>query len=112
MTLRRAPANDQVMLRYLSILIVVGVCGGCASTPRITYVAGGANLALGRTAYETAVALDAPTRGPWGRASTGIRVEDVTTFSEMIYDDQSFFDAFGGSYYHASFSIREGVQVR
>lgn len=72
-----------------------------------------ANLALGRTPDETWLAEAQAYRTTWPAVDGGYIFDDISTYSELIYDDQSFYDTrYGGGYTRAAVSARRGVLVR
>jgi hypothetical protein len=91
---------------------------GCAGGERAVVYAPGpgqpaANLALGPARDHVWLAESFAGRSSWPAAYAGYRFDDVSSFTEVIYDDQSYYDSFdGGSYTRAAISVRSGVVVR
>jgi hypothetical protein len=70
-------------------------------------------LALGPARHDTWLAESYAYRSSWPSVRVGYTFDDVSTFSEVIYDDQSFYDwRYGGGYTRESVSVRTGVVVR
>lgn len=94
------------------------VLAGCAARGKaVVYVPRSghpvANCALGPTRDHTWLAEDFAQRSAWPSVHTGIRFDDVSSYSEVIFDDQSFFDLRdGGGYLREAVSVRSGVLVR
>lgn len=72
-----------------------------------------ANLALGRMQEQTWLAESFAGRSSWPSVRLGYLFDDVSSYTEVIYDDQSYYDGFhGGSYTRQAISVRSGVLVR
>lgn len=72
-----------------------------------------ANLALGPSRDHTWLAEAHAYRSSWPAVRSGYVFDDISTYTELIYDDQSFYDArYGGGYTRAAVSVRSGVLIR
>jgi hypothetical protein len=71
-----------------------------------------ANLALGPSAEHSYIAEFFAYRSSWPSASVGYRFDDTSYHTEIIYDDQAFYERLGGGYFRAAETIRTGVLVR
>jgi len=92
---------------------------GCAGTRHVAVYASGpgepaANLALGPSRDNSLLAEMYTERSSWPSVRSGYLFDDVSTYTEVIYDDQSFYDGalHGGGYTHETMSVRTGVVVR
>lgn len=92
----------------LGLLLVAG----CASAPSGAIIMSGPNLALGGGAGHNRLAEWYAGRSDWPTAVVGYRFSDVTYSYESAYDDQSFYEHEGGSYYFGAESYRQSVLVR
>jgi len=103
----------------VAFTVLVLTCAlGCAS-PRVNvYVSdahgAGANLLLAHNPDDAYLAELHAQRSAWPAVARGYVFEDVSTYSEVIYDDQSFYmpGRYGGGYIHESVSVRSGLMVR
>ena len=104
------------MVRYAITLTIALLLAGCASTPHGTLLCADsrpANLAIGPMRDQTVLAEAFAYRPSWPAADAGYHFADSASYTEVIYDDQSFYDwRLGGGYTHASVSVRSGVIVR
>ena len=104
------------MLRLVMTgLLLTTLAGCCAGHGIVVRPPGGAvaNLALGRTGDQAYLSEAYAYRSSWPSVTTGHLFDDVSTFTEVIYDDQSFYDDIeGGGYIRESVSVRTGVLVR
>lgn len=93
--------------------IMLGLIG-CAHSPHdgaaVLSSRSPANLALGPTPMHAWVA-EGYGRAAWPVSEAGRRYEDVTVYWNVLYDEQSYYDEFGGML-HESQSVRSGVRVR
>lgn len=91
---------------------------GCTAGDRaVVYVPGAgqpaANLALGPSRDHGWLAESFAWRSSWPSVQAGYRFDDVSSYMEVIYDDQSYYGGLdGGSYTHEAISVRTGVWVR
>lgn len=91
---------------------------GCArSSGPVVYAPGpdrpAANLVLGPSPEHTWLAETFAYRSSWPSVESGYSFDDVSTYTEVIYDDQSFYDTpLDGGYTHAAVSVRTGVLIR
>ena len=106
------------MLRVAGTTILLLMLAGCAARPRVAVYAPApgqptANLVLGPTRDHTFLAEVYSYRSSWPSVQSGYLFDDVSTFSEVIYDDQSYYDGFyGGGFTREAVSVRSGVLVR
>ncbi len=70
------------------------------------------NLVLGPGADHLHLAQSLPPREPWPSVFTGYRVDETSTYTEIIQDDQFFYDSLGGVYFRLGEEVRSGVFVR
>ncbi|MBU0639638.1 MAG: hypothetical protein KKB50_12290 [Planctomycetes bacterium] len=68
-----------------------------------------ANLALGPSAEHGRVAALFAYRTSWPTVAIGYRFDQISQYTELIYDDQTFYDWHGGGYYRESETIHSGV---
>ncbi|MFQ5806322.1 MAG: hypothetical protein ACE5I3_07725 [Phycisphaerae bacterium] len=91
---------------------------GCASSNAPTvYVPGPgrsvANLALGPSRDHAILAEMYAYRSSWPSVPAGYVFDDVSTYTEVNYDDQTFYDwREGGGYTREAISVRTGVLIR
>jgi len=72
-----------------------------------------ANLALGPTRDHGWLAEMHAGRSSWPSVQSGYLFDDTSSYTEVILDDQSYYDGFdGGGYTREAISIRSGVLVR
>lgn len=72
-----------------------------------------ANLALGAHPEHNWLAEGFTYRSSWPSVEAGYRFNDATHYTQFTYDDQSYYDDFGGgSYTRESIAVRSGVIVR
>jgi len=101
----------------LAIGVGVVLLGGCAGSDRAAVLAVDqvppprANLVLGPSAAHGRMAALFVGRSEWPAIERGYRFDDVTFYSRIHYDEQSYYDRFG-SLYHESQAVRTGVMVR
>lgn len=114
--LRRSPPRPPVV----AAIVAAAMLAGCAA-PRPA----GALLVrhgqfphhpapnlLGDNADLVAAARDFTYRSDWPSVPVGFFVDDVTHYSTVIYDDQTFFDELGGIHEHVASQVRSGLLVR
>lgn len=70
------------------------------------------NLALGPSAETNLLAEELTVRSSWPSLPTGYVLDDVTEATEVMFDDQSFYDRLGGSFFRAGQSVRTRVFLR
>ncbi len=71
-----------------------------------------ANLALGSHPQQVRVGEALTYRSDWPAVRSGYVLEDVASFFSYSYDDQSFYDRFGGGYFSLFESTRHGIMAR
>jgi hypothetical protein len=96
-------------------LLLVAGCAG--RNDAVRYAPGpqcsSANLAIGPTRDHGWLAEGFAGRSSWPSAPLGYVFDDLSSYTEVIYDDQSYYDGFhGGGYTREAISIRTGVLVR
>lgn len=97
----------------LSCILLAGPFGCRAARERCDrrpYAA--RDLLLSRTADLSRAAQAFAGRSSWPSVEHGYRFDDVQTYTEVIFDDQSFFDREGGGHQYITESVRTGVFVR
>lgn len=118
--MRATRAYDRVM-RTLATGIALAALAcvlGCNS-PRSHYAVlysgpqrPAGNLALGPNAWDNRFAETQASRSTWPSINHGYRFNEITSYSQTIFDDQSFYDRLGGGYFQGGQSVRSGVMVR
>jgi hypothetical protein len=71
-----------------------------------------ANLALGSHPEHVQIGGELTYRSDWPAVRYGYVIEDVASFFSFSYDDQSFYDRFGGGYFSLFEATRQGVIAR
>ena len=95
---------------------VVGLAG-CQAPPRFAVLSdeapepASANLVLGRYAETAALAEVVALRSDWPAVERGLRLDDVTFYTNVLYDEQAHYDRFGGLFYSVE-AVQTGVWVR
>ncbi len=98
-------------------LLMIAAIGGCASGRTGTVIEARRlvgpppNLALGPTAEHARLGCLLTERADWPAAEIGYQHEEVTFYSKITYDEQSYFDRFG-AVYHQTQSFQTGMRVR
>jgi hypothetical protein len=95
-------------------LFVTGCAGGHGA---VVYAPGpqrpAANLALGPSRDHVWLAETFAGRSSWPSVRAGYVFDDVSSYTEVIYDDQSYYGGLhGGGYTREAISVRSGVLVR
>ncbi len=99
-------------------MISLLILAGCAGTNGPSAYAPGsgrlaANLVLGPSRDYAALAEAYAYRSSWPSARSGYVFDDVATYTEVIYDDQSYYDTRdGGGFMREAVSVRTGVWIR
>jgi hypothetical protein len=70
------------------------------------------NLLLGPSAEHFYIAQTFDYRSDWPSVSNGYHFDEYSTYDEVIYDDQFFYDSLGGFYFRAGEERRSGSHVR
>jgi hypothetical protein len=105
------------MLWRLLLSAAVLVLVGCRAAERFSVMGpdlsgtSQTNLALGPSAEHAWLASQLTGRSEWPAVEVGQRFDDVTFYSTVIYDEQSYYDRFG-SLFRESQSFRSGVWRR
>lgn len=73
---------------------------------------GVANLALGSHPVHVQLGEELTYRSDWPAFRNGYVIEDVASFFSYSYDDQSFYDRFGGGYFGLFEATRQGIIAR
>ena len=72
-----------------------------------------ANLALGPTRDHTWLAESFAYRSSWPSVELGYVFDDLSSYTEVIYDDESYYSGlYGGGFTREAVSVRTGVLVR
>jgi len=96
------------------LIAVIALIAGCSS--RVGGVAWHsprsgqreANLALGPTGEHAWLAARIAPRSDWPAIESGLRVESVTFYTDIIYDEESYYGR-NGSLYHTTQTVQTGV---
>ena len=70
------------------------------------------NLVLGPSAEHARLGEWFAARSDWPSMESGMRLEEVSTYIDATYDDQAYYDRFGGAFFKVQESVRTGVFVR
>jgi len=106
------------MGRVVRTALLLLAFAGCASRSGPAVYAPGAgrpltDLALGPSRGHTVLAEMYASRSSWPSAWLGYLFDDVSTYTEVIYDDQSYYDPRGGGgFTREAVSVRTGVLIR
>jgi hypothetical protein len=106
------------MPRFVLTAGLLITLSGCVGGERVAVYAPGpgvsvANLALGPSRDHTFLAETYAYRSSWPSARLGYLFDDVSTYTEVIYDDQSYYSwRGGGSFAREAVSVRSGVLFR
>jgi hypothetical protein len=106
------------MLRVARTTILLLTLTGCAvnNGPTAYTPAPGepvSNLVLGSSPDQAVLAQLYTYRSSWPSVRMGYIFDDLSTYTEVIYDDQSYYDwRGGGGYTREAVSVRTGVLVR
>lgn len=108
----------------LPLLLALMGCAGREPVgygqPRV-FARSGPNLALAPEASENALAISYALRSTWPSVDVGYDFNLIESYTQAIYDDQSFYEFPGrggdqtgviGGYTQQSQSVRSGVRVR
>jgi hypothetical protein len=104
----------------LSVAAVAGVglalvAAGCAaprSAPTLQVRSGPpANLALPGSVQQNVLAARIEREALWPAVDLGYRFDDVSSYAEVLFDNQFGFDRFGGTF-RSGQNFRSGVLVR
>ncbi|HMQ16722.1 MAG TPA: hypothetical protein PKC49_12180 [Phycisphaerae bacterium] len=96
----------------LLLTVALTALAGCAAPRSHTVVFSGTNLALARSADETALAEAMAGRSDWPSVIIGIRFDDATSYVDWTFDNEVHFDERGGTYYRLRQTTQSGVLVR
>lgn len=105
------------MRRNVLLVVWIALLTGCKTADRAAIVrseatpASSANLALGPSAENSRLAALLPPRSDWPYVDNGYRLDDVTMYTQALYDVQMQYDRNGSLYYEQQ-SIQTGVRVR
>ncbi len=70
------------------------------------------NLLFGPSAEHFYIAQTFDYRSDWPSVSNGYHFDEYSTYNEVTYDDQFFYDSLGGSYYRSGEEYRTRTIVR
>lgn len=112
-----------MMLRATWIAILTLLLAGCAAPNRgvvihssppgaVEELSTAPNLVLGPSAEHARLAQLFTQRSSWPAVDAGYRLEEISVYNEVIYDDQTFYDRYGGGYYREAETYRTGVLLR
>jgi hypothetical protein len=95
-------------------LLTVVCAAGCAgrSQTRLLPPRAAGNLLVGPTVWHNRVAEEFTLRPTWPSVDRGYEVENVTTYTEFIIDNQAFYDRDAGGYSREAATIRTGTWIR
>ena len=105
------------MCRRLILVAWTALLAGCARSERgvvlsaVPHGEARANLVMARAPETAALATRMSVRSDWPSVDHGYRFDDVTYYSTIRYDEQSFYDRYGGLLY-VNEGLRTGVWVR
>ena len=106
-------------MRTLALAAILTlVLAGCSSPQRATVCVIGAsrlppNLALGPSRDHTILSEMHAYRSSWPSVQSGYLFDDVSTYTEVFYDDQSYYGwRDGGGFMREAVSVRSGVLYR
>jgi hypothetical protein len=97
-----------------TLLVMASGCaagGGAAVIQATPHYPAPANLVLGRSAMQAWLAQLQPVRTGPAAAALGIRVDDVTYYSQVLYDQEAHYDR-NGSVFSETHTLRSGVMLR
>ncbi len=103
----------------LSVLVLLSILGvaGCQAPPHFAVLGNEgpegpcANLVLGRSPESAALAEVIEPRADWPTMDRGMRLDDVTYFSNITYDEQTYYDRYNNLFYGMQ-AVRTGVYLR
>ena len=99
------------------LVMCVAALAGCSSSQRGAVLSAEpgvrpqANLALGPSAQHLRLAELWATRSNWPAVDRGYRQSDVTYYTRVHYDTQSYYDRYG-SLYHETQTVQTGTWWR
>lgn len=70
------------------------------------------NLALGRSPADPLIGQLFNARSAWPAVEHGLRLSEQTYYTDVHFDDQSFYDRLGGASFNLRTSTRTGVFIR
>ena len=111
------------MRRLFCASLITVLLAGCVAPPPVAVmhrrdpardIAGRRtpNLLLGPSAEHFYIAQTFDYRSDWPSVSNGYHFDESSTFNEVIYDDQFFYDSLGGYYYRVGEEYRTRTIVR
>ena len=103
------------MTRICAIGLLLLTLAGCCCDRRVVVRANRpvVNLAIGPTSDHTALSQTYTYRSSWPSAPAGYLFDDLSTYTEVIYDDESYISRFNaGSFNREAVSVRSRVLVR
>lgn len=105
------------MARAFILVAWTTVLAGCARSERCVVLSAEtrgelrANLVLARSAETARLAPLMAERSDWPSVDHGYRSGDVTYYSRIIYDDQSYYDRYTG-FSNVANALQTGVLLR
>ena len=99
------------------VILALGLVGCSGPDRAVVYATGGprspANLALGPLRDHTVLSELHAYRSSWPSVESGYLFDDVSTYTEVLYDDQSYYSPYdGGGFTREAVSVRSGVLYR
>ena len=103
------------MIRLCTISLICLTLAGCCCDRHAVIRSSRpvANLAIGPTSDHTALSQAYTYRSSWPSVRAGYLFDDLSTYTEVIYDDESYISRFNaGSFNREAVSVRSRVLVR
>ncbi|MFO0837770.1 MAG: hypothetical protein U1D55_04530 [Phycisphaerae bacterium] len=108
--------NSLGRLAYLALTLLIGCAAPRQAVLRddpLDYESPPApNLVLGGGPRLLRIADDLTERSNWPSVPIGYRFNEESYSTHISYDDQSYYDRFGGGFNYVTQSVRTGVLVR
>lgn len=112
-----------VVMRKLAELALLFTLTGCAATPPATVLVSehygpptaarpAPNLVLGPSVEHARLGEWYAVRSGWPETPIGIRLGEISEYNDVTYDDESYYDRFGGAFYRIRQSVRTGAVLR
>jgi hypothetical protein len=111
------------MTRRVLLILTLSLFAGCAARQPVTTLVHEAfttgrvgdrppNLVLGPTREIARVGQWYTFREEWPAVPFGWRLEEVSTYTDATFDDQAYYDRFGGAFFKVQDSVRTGIILR
>ncbi len=112
-----------VVMRKLAELALLLTLTGCASPPSANVLVSEhydppaaawalPNLVLGPSVEHARLGEWYTLRSGWPETPIGVRLGEISEYSDVTYDDESYYDRFGGAFYRIRQSVRTGAVLR